>query len=160
MSITKEVRTKEVRTNEVRKSEAEWRAELTPEQYRVAREHGTERPFSSSLNAEKRDGLYHCVCCGEALFEAGTKFELRFGLAKLLRTPQPGGGWGNHRPVVSDDPHRGALQPVRGTSRACVPRRAAANRIALLHERRGAEIRAEGLTPLNGRVVMFQAAEI
>lgn len=59
----------------IRKSDAEWRTELTPEQYRITREHGTEFAFTSSLNAEKRDGVYSCVCCGEALFAADAKYD-------------------------------------------------------------------------------------
>ena len=62
-------------TNPVQKSDAEWREVMTPEQYRVTREHGTERPFTSSLNVEKRDGIYHCVACGQKLFAADTKFD-------------------------------------------------------------------------------------
>lgn len=57
------------------KSEAEWRKQLTPAQYHVTREHGTERAFSSPLNSEKRPGLFNCVCCGAPLFPSGTKFE-------------------------------------------------------------------------------------
>jgi len=60
---------------EVQKPDAEWRAELSPEQFRVLRGHGTERPGSSPLNAEKRAGTFLCAGCGEALFDAGTKFE-------------------------------------------------------------------------------------
>ena len=48
---------------------------LTPEQSHVLREHGTERPGSSPLNAEKRDGLFHCAGCGHPLFSSATKFE-------------------------------------------------------------------------------------
>jgi peptide-methionine (R)-S-oxide reductase len=48
---------------------------LSPEQFRVLRGHGTERPGSSPLNAEKRPGTFLCAGCGEALFDAGTKFE-------------------------------------------------------------------------------------
>ena len=59
----------------VQKSDAEWREQLTPEQYHVTRKHGTERAFTSPLNDEKRDGTFHCVCCDAPLFEAGTKFE-------------------------------------------------------------------------------------
>jgi len=59
----------------VAKSDAEWRAELSPAAYKVLREHGTERPGTSPLNAEKRDGVFHCAGCGTPLFEAGTKFE-------------------------------------------------------------------------------------
>ena len=59
----------------VAKTEAEWRAILSPEAFRVLRDHGTERPGSSKLNAEKRAGVFACAGCGAALFEAATKFE-------------------------------------------------------------------------------------
>jgi peptide-methionine (R)-S-oxide reductase len=59
----------------IRKSEAEWRAQLTPEQYYVTREHGTERAFTGPFWNEKRAGLYTCICCGTALFRSETKFE-------------------------------------------------------------------------------------
>jgi peptide-methionine (R)-S-oxide reductase len=62
-------------TINVVKSKSEWQALLTPEQYRVAREHGTERSGTSPLNTEKRDGMYVCVCCDAPLFPADTKFE-------------------------------------------------------------------------------------
>ena len=58
-----------------KKTDQEWRAQLTPEQYRVMREHGTERAFSHPLNVEKRDGVYHCGACGQALFSADTKYD-------------------------------------------------------------------------------------
>jgi len=57
------------------KSDAEWRASLTPEQYRVLRQHGTERAGSSPLNGEKRDGEFFCAGCEQALFDSSTKFE-------------------------------------------------------------------------------------
>ena len=57
------------------RSEAEWRAQLTPEQFQVARKHGTERPFTSPLNSEKRKGMFACICCGEPLFASSDKFE-------------------------------------------------------------------------------------
>ena len=56
-------------------TEAEWRAKLTPEQYRVLREHGTERPGSCALNFEKRAGTFSCAGCGNPLFTNQTKFE-------------------------------------------------------------------------------------
>jgi peptide-methionine (R)-S-oxide reductase len=59
----------------VSKPDSEWQAELTPEQFRVLRQHGTERPGSSALNAEKRAGEFLCAACEQALFESGTKFE-------------------------------------------------------------------------------------
>lgn len=56
-------------------TDAEWRARLTPEQYKVMRGHGTERACTSPLNAEKRPGVYHCVGCGRSLFDTAAKFE-------------------------------------------------------------------------------------
>jgi len=58
-----------------RKTEDEWRKTLTPEQFHVLREHGTERPGSSPLNHEKRDGTFVCAGCGQPLFSSDTKFE-------------------------------------------------------------------------------------
>ena len=59
----------------VKKSETEWQKELDPLQHHVLRNHGTERPFTSPLNNEKRPGLFHCAGCGEPLFESSTKYE-------------------------------------------------------------------------------------
>ena len=59
----------------VKKSETEWQKELDPLQHHVLRNHGTERPFTSPLNDEKRPGLFHCAGCGEPLFESSTKYE-------------------------------------------------------------------------------------
>ena len=66
-------------TNKITKTEADWRAELTPEQYHVLREKGTERAFSGELWDEHRPGTYRCAGCGAELFEAGTKFESATG---------------------------------------------------------------------------------
>lgn len=57
------------------KTDAQWRAELDPETYRVTRQGGTEPPFSGAYNAEKRSGQYNCICCGNALFDAAAKFD-------------------------------------------------------------------------------------
>jgi len=62
-------------TDKIVKSDAEWRDQLTPEQYKVTRRKGTERAFSGEYHATKAPGVYHCVCCGEALFDAAPKFE-------------------------------------------------------------------------------------
>ena len=62
-------------TFSVAKTDAEWQSELTPEQYGVLREHGTEMRGTSPLNKEKRDGTFVCVGCGQALFVSGAKFE-------------------------------------------------------------------------------------
>src|SRR4051812_28178941 len=57
------------------KSDEEWRQQLTPEQYRVTRKQGTERAFTGTYWDCKKDGVYHCVCCGQPLFDSSTKFE-------------------------------------------------------------------------------------
>ncbi len=57
------------------KSDEEWRNQLTAEQYRVARRHGTERAFSGEYNASKANGDYLCVCCAQALFSSSDKFD-------------------------------------------------------------------------------------
>jgi peptide-methionine (R)-S-oxide reductase len=61
--------------DKISKTDAQWRAELTPEQYRVLREHGTERPFTSPINNEKRPGMFACAGCGKELFASATKFD-------------------------------------------------------------------------------------
>jgi peptide-methionine (R)-S-oxide reductase len=59
----------------VARSDAEWREALSPEAYKVLRHHGTERAGTSPLNAEKRDGVFHCAGCGTPLFTSDTKYE-------------------------------------------------------------------------------------
>jgi peptide-methionine (R)-S-oxide reductase len=62
-------------TDKIQKPDEEWRRELTPEQYRVTRKHGTERAFTGEYHASKTPGTYACVCCGEPLFRSGDKFD-------------------------------------------------------------------------------------
>lgn len=57
------------------RDEAYWREHLTPEQYRVTRQKGTEPPFSGRLNAVREDGVFKCICCGETLFDAAQKYD-------------------------------------------------------------------------------------
>lgn len=59
----------------VQKTDDEWAESLTPEQYRVLRQHATERPGTSALNQEKRAGIFACAGCGQQLFQAETKYE-------------------------------------------------------------------------------------
>ncbi len=64
---------------EVMRTDAEWRARLSPEQYEVLRQEGTERPYSSPLNDEHRAGRFGCAGCGLTLFSSETKFESHTG---------------------------------------------------------------------------------
>ena len=62
-------------TDKDRKTDAQWRQQLTAEQYEVTRQHGTEPPFSGEYYDHKADGCYHCVCCGQPLFHSRHKFD-------------------------------------------------------------------------------------
>jgi peptide-methionine (R)-S-oxide reductase len=73
----------------VQKSEAEWKKELTPEQYYITRQHGTERPFSSPLNVEKRPGMYVCSSCGAPLFKSDTKYDSGSGWPSFWQPVSP-----------------------------------------------------------------------
>ena len=77
-------------TEKIIKSEAEWRAQLTDEQFYVARQKGTERPFTGKYNDCKTKGTYRCVCCGHPLFRSDAKFD-------------SGTGWPSFYEPISDD---------------------------------------------------------
>lgn len=62
-------------TKPIPKTEGEWKKKLTPEQYRVLREKGTEAPFTGKYAHEKRAGMYRCAACGNQLFSSDTKFD-------------------------------------------------------------------------------------
>ena len=74
----------------VSKSEAEWKAELSAEEFRILRKEGTEAPFSSPLNDEKRDGTFVCAACANALYSSAAKFE-------------SGTGWPSFYEPISED---------------------------------------------------------
>lgn len=74
-----------ISTSKVEKTDAEWRAQLTPEQYRITRSHGTEAPFCGTLLDNKRDGVYSCVCCRLPLFASSDKFDSGTGWPSFVR---------------------------------------------------------------------------
>jgi peptide-methionine (R)-S-oxide reductase len=61
--------------NKITKTDAQWQAQLSDEQFKVARKKGTERAFTGKYWDNHAEGMYHCVCCGNALFDAQTKFD-------------------------------------------------------------------------------------
>jgi peptide-methionine (R)-S-oxide reductase len=61
--------------NKVFKTDEEWKQQLTPEQYHITRQKGTERPFSGEYYNSKEEGIYRCVCCGSELFSSDTKYD-------------------------------------------------------------------------------------
>ncbi|MEL7061136.1 MAG: peptide-methionine (R)-S-oxide reductase MsrB [Acidobacteriota bacterium] len=73
----------------VQKTDAEWRAQLSPEQYRVARQHGTERAFTGELNDMKAPGVYRCVACGAELFSSREKFDSGSGWPSFYAPSAP-----------------------------------------------------------------------
>ncbi len=70
--------------NKIKKTDEEWRKELTPEQYQVARKKGTEPAFTGKYWNHHEDGTYTCVCCGNPLFQSDTKFESGSGWPSFL----------------------------------------------------------------------------
>lgn len=69
----------------IEKSDAEWRSLLSPELYRIARERGTERPWSHLYNSEERDGTYYCAACSAPLFTADAKYDSGSGWPSFFR---------------------------------------------------------------------------
>ena len=88
----------------VTKSDAEWQQELTPEQYAVARQKGTERPFTGKYHDSKEKGTYRCVACGNELFDSEAKFD-------------SGCGWPSFTAPLADDNVRTEVDTSHGMRR-------------------------------------------
>lgn len=87
----------------VKKTDQEWREELTPEQYRICRQKGTERAFTGKYHDCKESGIYRCICCGRELFSSDSKFD-------------SGTGWPSFYEPVEED----AVKTERDTSHGMV----------------------------------------
>ena len=72
-----------------KKSDDDWKAKLTPEQYRVTREHGTERAFTGAYHDHKEPGVYRCVCCDAELFHSDTKYDSGSGWPSFFKPLNP-----------------------------------------------------------------------
>jgi peptide-methionine (R)-S-oxide reductase len=83
------------KSGNVVKSDDEWRKTLTPEEYRVTRQHGTEPAFSHPYSQEKSEGMYRCVCCGAPLFSSDTKYDSGTGWPSFY-APADGGAVREH----------------------------------------------------------------
>ena len=73
-------------SRKVEKTREEWMNQLTPEQFSVAREAGTEHPFTGNFNDHKGDGTYTCICCGEGLFDSAHKYDSGSGWPSFFTT--------------------------------------------------------------------------
>ncbi|MCJ2178329.1 peptide-methionine (R)-S-oxide reductase MsrB [Novosphingobium album (ex Hu et al. 2023)] len=96
-------------TEKLNLTDAEWREKLSPEQYHVLREAGTERAFTGKYEKNKADGMYYCAGCGAPLFSSGTKYN-------------SGSGWPSYTAPVGDgavDEHRDASHGMVRTEVTC-----------------------------------------
>jgi len=88
-------------TEKIVKSETEWKRELTPNEYRVTREAGTEPAFSGKYWKTKDPGTYHCVCCGAPLFDSATKFDSGTGWPSFYAPADEKTSWRTRIPATA-----------------------------------------------------------
>ncbi len=98
--------------SKIEKTAEQWREQLNPEQYRVTREKGTERPFTGQYWNHWQGGRYHCVCCGAPLFESETKFDAGCGWPSFY-APLEAGNIAEH----GDSSHN--MQRIEVTCKQC-----------------------------------------
>src|SRR3954468_1977176 len=89
-----------MKKREIEKSEDDWKKELTPEQYRIMREKGTERAFTGAYVDNHEKGMYRCAACPEPLFESDTKYDSGSGWQSFFKPLEP-----NAVDTEEDRPH-------------------------------------------------------
>lgn len=99
-------------TDKIHKSEGEWKQQLTPEQYYVTRQAGTEPAFSGTYYQHKADGTYHCICCENPLFRSDHKFESGTGWPSFT---QPA----THEALATKTDYSYGMTRVEVTCRRC-----------------------------------------
>ena len=134
----------------VEKTEDEWRELLTPEQYAITREAGTERPFTGKYVDTKDDGTYCCVACGNELFSSDTKFDSGTGWPSFWEPMESDAGRAPSRQQSLHAPHRGTLRALRIAPGSRLRGRTQPDGSAVLHQLLcpGARLRLRGHSKL------------
>ena len=124
-------------------TDGEWREKLSPQQYHVLREKGTERPYTGALTENHETGNYHCAGCGALLFLSGAKFDSGCGWPSfVIPGPTPGAIDEHEDNTLRYASHRGHLRPLRRPPGTRVSRRSPTHWPSLLHQLRFAHLYA------------------